>query len=255
MKELIVTGDVINAYRILFGTREEGACFRKPDQSAVKMAYRQKAKLFHPDLAANSSMSEERLKNIFLKIANAYEILLKWVHEESEGGVYSPSVSVVEKATRWEPIKPNVPVPTSQYFTADYFYMQGIPNRKLRFGEYLFYSGHINWQTLMDALVYQCEVRPMMGSIAIELGFLDEESVTYIMNHRNILSCERFGEAAFRLGYLTKKEISLILKKQYQMGQPFGKYFLDKGLMDKRQLQQLLADFHCHNSSFGLSVA
>lgn len=254
MKESVVTGDVINAYRILFGTREEGSSFQKPDRSAVKMAYRQKAKLFHPDLAANSSMSEERLKNIFLKISNAYEILLKWVHEESDDTVYY-SPSFAQKATRWEPVKPNVPVPTNQYFTTDYFYMQNIPNRKLRFGEYLFYSGRINWQTLMDALVYQCETRPMMGQIAIESGFLDEGSVAHIMNNRNILACEKFGEAAFRLGYLTKKEVSFILKKQYQMGQPFGKYFLDKGLMDKRQLQQLLSDFHCHNRSFGLNIA
>lgn len=70
--------------------------------------------------------------------------------------------------------------------------MQGLPKRKLRFGEYLFYSGKINWQTFMDALVYQCQVRPMIG-------------------------------------------------------QPFGKYFIDKGIMSASELQKNLTNFHYHN--------
>lgn len=99
----------------------------------------------------------------------------------------------------------------------------------------------------MDALVYQCKNRKMIGQLCVEAGFIDNNDVVNIMNNRNLLALEKFGEAANRLGYLTKQEISYILKKQYKLGQPFEKYFVDKGIMSSSELQKYLTDFHSHN--------
>ena len=99
----------------------------------------------------------------------------------------------------------------------------------------------------MDALVYQCQVRPMIGQLCVDSGFIDNNDVVNIMNNRNLLSLEKFGEAAYRLGYITKQEISYVLKKQYKIGQPFGKYFIDKGIMSASELQKNLTNFHYHN--------
>ena len=46
---------------------------------------------------------------------------------------------------------------------------------------------------------------------------------------------------------LSKQEISYVLKKQYKIGQPFGKYFIDKGIMSASELQKNLTNFHYHN--------
>lgn len=246
MAEVLVSGDVVNAYRILFGSRDGVSHISIPDHKAVRRAYRQKVKLFHPDLAVQSAMSEERLKNIFLKISRAYDILSAWLCEE-DNQLSRQTGSAFTKAHKWEPVKPNVPVASSVCFDENYYYMQGLPKRKLRFGEYLFYSGKINWQTFMDALVYQCQVRPMIGQLCVDSGFIDNNDVVNIMNNRNLLSLEKFGEAAYRLGYITKQEISYVLKKQYKIGQPFGKYFIDKGIMSASELQKNLTNFHYHN--------
>lgn len=243
MAELIANGDIVNAYRILFGSRDTIEQISIPDYKTLHKAYRQKVKLFHPDLAAQSSMSQERLQAIFLKISRAYDILTNWLNNEST----QSKKKAKPYSYKWEPVKPNVPVESSIYFDKNYYYTQGLPNRKLRFGEYLFYSGRINWQTFMDALVYQCKNRKMIGQLCVEVGFIDNNDVVNIMNNRNLLALEKFGEAANRLGYLTKQEISYILKKQYKLGQPFGKYFVDKGIMSSSELQKYLTDFHYHN--------
>lgn len=237
--------DVVSAYKILFGNRVDDSVFRLPDRKSLKLAYRKKAKLFHPDLAAQSSMSEERLRSIFLKISNAYDTLEKYLgHAKAESEHHFEKLA---RKSRWEPVKPNVPVPTNQCFTRDYFYTGSLPDRKLRFGEYLFYSGVINWQTFMDALVHQCNTRPLIGALCVEAGFIDQNDVVNIMNNRNLLACEKFGEAAVRMGYVTKKEVSYVLKKQFKVGHPFGRYFVDKSLMSRKELQRHLTDFHHRN--------
>jgi len=241
----IAVSDIVGAYKILFGNRASDERFKMPDKFALKSAYRKKAKLFHPDLAAQSSMSEERLRAIFLKISNAYDTLNRYLNYGQKEKSFEFETLV--RSNRWEPVKPNVPVPTNRCFNRDYYYTADLPDRKLRFGEFLFYSGQINWQTFMDALVYQCTTRPMLGAICVESGFIDQNDVVNIMDNRNLLATERFGEAAVRLRYITKKEVSFALKKQFQYSQPFGKYFIDKGFMTKKEIQRYLTDFHHRN--------
>lgn len=237
--------EVINAYKILFGSRDQFDRFSMPDRAVLKSAYRKKVKLFHPDLASQSSLSEERLQAIFLKISNAYDTLSAYLgHKKAQEKM--PFESIIRNS-QWEPVKPNVSVPTQRFFSTDYYYTGEFPQRKLRFGEFLFYSGRINWNTFMDSLVYQCKTRPMIGAICVEFGFIYQDDVEYIMAKRDLFSGERFGEVAVRLEYLSKKEVSFALRKQYQFGQPFGKYFLDKDIMTSKMLQRLLSEFHLRN--------
>ena len=245
MSTAVAISEVVSAYKILFGNGRFSDGFNMPNKLAIRSAYRKKAKLFHPDLAATSSMNEERLQTIFLKISKAYETLNRYIG--SSKATNSFDFEKVVHHTKWQPVKPNVPVPVNKTFSSDYYYRGKMPDRKLRFGEFLFYSGIIDWKTFMNALVYQCTNRPMLGAICIDSGFIDQNDVINIMNDRNLLGCEKFGQAAVRLRYLTKKEVSYALRKQHQYFQPFGKYFIDKNLISKKQLQRFLTNFHHRN--------
>ncbi len=246
-----VSAELISAVKILFGAANEYNDFVVPERALIKAAFRKKVKLFHPDLAVQSSMSEERLRSIFLKISSAYDMLINYWNEEGKGNTIAYNSQFYGRYNQYE-VKPNIPVPTTGYMTQDYYYRGELPLRKLRFGEFLFYTGRINWRTFMDALVYQCQTRQMLGSVCVDAGFIDDNDVQNIMANRRILESEKFGDAAIRLGYLSKQEISYALRKQYAFGQPFGKYFLDKNIFSKRLLQQLLSEFH--NRNFQLSL-
>ena len=46
-----------------------------------------------------------------------------------------------------------------------WFHLSPIPDRPLRFGQFLYYAGLIDWHTMIDAITWQLNVRPKIGEI------------------------------------------------------------------------------------------
>lgn len=125
------------------------------------------------------------------------------------------------------------------------FFAGAIPDTQLRLAEWLYYTRKIDFDTLIDSLVWQYTVRPKIGSIARSLGFIDRAGVSIVMTRRRV--GERFCEAAVRMGYLGPFERSIVLGRQRLMNQPIGSYFVERFIINKVDIDESLRAMWAHN--------
>ena len=127
--------------------------------SGIKHAFRERVKEFHPD---TSVLPAPEAGSNFLKLKDAYDFL----------------VSVKKGESSSEPVRSN-----------DSYRGRTLPRRKLRLGEYLFYSGKIDWQELIAAITWQRQNMKKNKNLLFGL---------YFMKH-GILSSAELGFAVFKL--------------------------------------------------------
>jgi hypothetical protein len=123
-----------------------------------------------------------------------------------------------------------------------------MPQRRLLFGQYLYYSGQISLSTLIKAIVWQRLQRPSVGAIAMSWGWLVGSDVLDILRSRKY--GEKFGECATRLGRLSKHQMVQILEKQ-RLAQPqIGKYFMEQNIISSAEIFKRIVDMKMHNRKF-----
>jgi hypothetical protein len=127
-----------------------------------------------------------------------------------------------------------------------------LPRRRLRFAEYLYYSGRVRWSELVEAIAWQRAQRPPIGRIAVELGFLAHDDVGVILERRRLAGANAtpFGEWAVRLGYLTPFQVLAILGQQLRWQRPIGQYFVERGLLGPDDLDEIRRRIARHNGRF-----
>ncbi len=139
------------------------------------------------------------------------------------------------------------------FWHTETFYSGPMPNRRLLFGHYLYYSGIITWKTVIQALVWQRTERPRLGELGRRYGMLTEDEVLIILKNR--LPLKPFGETAIDLGLLTVSQLSSLMFHQKRLQKKFGEFFLERRLLRPEQLHRLVAKFQLHNSSTAGSCA
>jgi hypothetical protein len=133
--------------------------------------------------------------------------------------------------------------------TAELFYRGQIPRRRLRLAEYLYYSGRVSWQSLINAIVWQRMAKPKFGELARELREISGQDLARILASK--LRDEPTGEAALRLRLLTPREVQRILILQRARHRPIGRYFVEKGGMAASDLSLIIREMHKHNARYG----
>ena len=200
--------------------------------SGIKSAYREKAKLYHPDRSTIIGESKDYLAARFNELTNAYKLLLDCIKNPVQ-------ISFSSTVKNYNYYKKND--------KKDFYYSGAIPNRRLRFGEYLYYSKVISWNTLISAIVAQYKKRPRLGELAVKLNYLDFERVTSIIKEVSYL--EKFGEAAVRVGLLNTKQLENILNIQKGYNMPIGRFFIDENILTKDELISHFVNFNKYNNS------
>jgi len=128
------------------------------------------------------------------------------------------------------------------------YYKGNLPSRRLRFASYLYYRGAITRGMRDEALAWQKSIRPLMGQLAMKKGMINAYDFARILVQ--LKEGETFGMVARRLGILNQTQIRDILKKQLQYDCPIGKYFFDKGILRKDQLDRLHREMLKHNARY-----
>ena len=105
--------------------------------SGIKHAFRTKVKECHPDLTGNTQNPAGN--DSFLKLKDAYDFLIsvkseKPIAVKSTGETRKKASGTTVQQDR-KPLR--------------------LPRRKLKLGEYLYYSGKISWEELIAALTWQ----------------------------------------------------------------------------------------------------
>lgn len=251
--------DVIRAGRVLFGPGflAESAGWR----DALRTTYRRRAMETHPDRARALGRPESVLAREFEAVANAYRVLSALRAGPLPAPARSPSGA---RGTRRAPPSPGPPPRAGRAASPAANASRGprvrvgtrpedLPRRRLRFAEYLYYSGHVRWSELVDALAWQRAQRPPVGRIAVEFGFLGPDDVGLILERRREAGAHAvpFGEWAVRLGYLTPFQLLAVLGQQLRTQRRIGEWFVARGLLDEDDVDGIRRRILRHNSRQG----
>ncbi|NIR56370.1 MAG: hypothetical protein GWM98_20175 [Nitrospinaceae bacterium] len=123
-----------------------------------------------------------------------------------------------------------------------------IPERTLEFGHYLYHRGLITYTQLINALVWQRQQRPVLGELAINLGWLKKEDTLTVTRQRGPYA--RFGERAIRMGLLSPGQVKALILYQRTMQKKLGQYFVEKGILSAEEIEHLARKMDEHNSRF-----
>jgi hypothetical protein len=260
--------DVLQAGRVLFGPAfVADACGWR---DALKTTYRRRAMETHPDRARALGRSERDLAREFKVVADAYRVLATLRGGPlPHGAVRAPrpaparaSAATAPRppAPRPERVRVHVrppPAPAARPATGGPRVRAGVrpedlPRRRLRLAEYLYYSGRVRWTELVDAIAWQRAQRPPLGRIAVDFGFLRPDDVGVILERRREAAANAipFGEWAVRLGYLTSFQLLAALGQQLRLQRPIGQFFVERGVVEPDELDDIRRRILRHNSRF-----
>lgn len=235
--------------------KASGPSFYRLGMVDIKMEYRKKAMLFHPDrsvlLGENRGLLEEKFK----QINHAYGILKSEFKEKSfilRLKSVVPPVTSGNQGSGDSEAKRGRAAPVQKAPVPEFFFNGALPKRALRLGEYLFYRRVISWGTLINAIVWQYRNRPRLGAIALQLNYLNPQDIGAILKGR--LLNEPFGQAAVRLGFISDYRRFVLLGRQRRYGLPLGKFFLDLQIFHEAELEQYLQENRLHNSLYNKSI-
>jgi hypothetical protein len=253
--------DVIRAGRTLFGAAfaAEAGGWR----DTLKATYRRRALETHPDRARALGRAEGDLLREFRAVAEAYRILSSLrAGPVPRGGSRAPTHPAEQPhgAPRPSPRPPRprrptaaprpapAPAPGAPRVRAS-VRPEDLPRRRLRLAEYLYYSGRVCWSELVDAIAWQRAQRAPLGRIAVDFGFLGPDDVGVILERRREAGANGvpFGEWAVRQGFLTSFQLLATLGQQLRQQRPIGQFFVDRGLLEPSEIDELRRRIFRHN--------
>lgn len=247
--------DLFKACESLFGTDVDVSIeflrYLKP--AGLKAAYRKKALETHPDRAAIVSGEPDFLEKRFKEVSLAYQLLLDFLANPWNYSLDEKGALYVRK----QPARPTWPAraaqrpPTQPKTTRPFtepLYAGRMPQRRLLFGQYLYYGGHISLSILIKAIVWQRLQRPSVGAIAVSWGWIGGSEILDILRGRRY--DEKFGECALRLGCLSRYQVARLLEKQKTVQPPIGKYFIEQNVITSSQIFKRIVDMKMHNKRY-----
>ncbi len=190
----------------------------------LKQIWHQRAQESHPDRATLLGQDPKFLERRFKLMTEAYQLLLS-----QSGRVRARSERSSEG--RYEGV---------------------IPKRHLRFAEFLYYTGRISWQSLVQALHWQRSGRPLIGQVAVDWGYLNPTEVDKLLNLRRGLGAWREPFAAFaeHQGYISNYQRRALLGYQKRFKRPIGRFFMERGLFKEEEIRLFLRHLRRYNSDF-----
>ncbi len=265
--------DFSKAYSIMYGptTETPAALLKRLNSQDLKKTFRHKAMECHPDRATINHIDSAKLDNNFKDINWAYQVLKEALSDSSAlfaapaqpvyagpaaytpppaysygygygygyGYNYAHSTSAQEAYNSYSQSKA----------ADDHFWCGTMPKQRLPFGQFLYYSGKISWNTLLEALDWQENQRPKFGQIALEGQLLSPGALSRLLSHR--YRGEKIGDAAMRLGYLSPRMKEAVLNIQKHRQPALGQYFLSRGLLSQDELGRCLLQQRQHNNMAG----
>ena len=228
--------ELLEACRILFPGAEINRQFLCYIQpEGLKNAYRNRAWECHPD-AGNKNVERPDRTELFRRSVEAYKLLDSFIKERK-----SLPLRYAKPAS-----KPSFSRNTVKKRTeGEQYYSGQIPAIELKLGLFLYYSGIVSYQAVVRALIWQRGLRPPLGDFACQWGWLTQKDVSLILAATEIVGS--FGERALALGLLTQSQLNLILLHQRSRQQPIGSYFVVQNLLTELTLRHKLRALDQHN--------
>lgn len=209
-------------------------------EDLIRRVYRKRALTTHPDRAVLTGRDPIQMERAFQRVSESYRLLMEKIVLQ-KGSTPSPQTVRVNKG--------KAPRAGRQAGHVAVGYYKGyVPQKKLRFAEYLYYRRMITWEQLVASLSWQFMNRPKLGELARDKGWLDSKQVMVILKKKK--SSQRFGLVAVQQGYISVERCKSLLVLQRNLGLPIGKYFQLEGILGREALDRSLMEFIVHNRQF-----
>lgn len=252
---------LFDAYFVLFGKHDTHANVMQVfQQSDLKAAYRDAVRASHPDL--NPGINPELINARFRKVTAAYELLNDFLaarettrastshfgaappHKHTSTPPHRPQHSTQQHIYNFkvqrEPIRPKNP---------NHHYYDGLmPTIGLKTGLFLYYSKKVSFEDLTESLVWQRNMRPPIGELAVQWKWLHQHFVSVILS--NVETCGQFGERAVKMGLLKESQVKVLLRHQSFLQKPLGHYFVTNKILTPHDIKESLAVMNIHNRLF-----
>ncbi len=253
MAMVLAEHELFNACRVLFGaelniTRD----FLEYLQfSGLKTAYRKRALETHPDRVAilGGDDDERRHSDLFRQVQSAYENLSSYLDAREKGVIIVPGAARAESRRNHgfsRPARAAGNTTSARGWDIDNLFQGTLPERELRLGHFLYYSGYISWRQIIQALIWQRTQRPRLGEIGRRFGWLDDQDILTVLRSRRTPA--PFGRAAIDLGLLTERQVQTLIWRQKSLQRKIGEFFLEEKILAFEELVALIRDQQLHNA-------
>jgi len=289
MALMLAEHELFDACRILFGsdlniTRD---FLEYLQASGLKTAYRKRALETHPDrIAAMGKSAQQHDTNLFRQVQTAYEDLTSYLDARKKGAIIKPTRTstgrwqYTNKGTNrntqktghadrtqtrpgnngnghntWK-TKPNNWQRTtnntgSANWNIDNRFHGTLPERELRLGHFLYYSGIISWRQIIQALVWQRTNRPRLGELGLRFGWLNDEDILTVLRSRT--TAAPFGKTAITLGLLSEKQLQALIWRQKNLQRKIGEFFIEEEILAAEELLEMIRHHQQHNARINLA--
>lgn len=231
--------------------------------SGVKRAFRQRAKETHPDHSSSYLSREVADTSSFTAVREAYAALEEYIcrREAATRPLAGRNGLAAKHARNWREHRYSYgnkkrtgsdfstchkPLTASRAYPR--YNLENIPARRLKLGRFLYHAGAVEWQDVINALVWQRAGRPRIGELACLHGLLREEQARNIYTRPR--NGHRFGEQAVEMGILSGEQLHRLIRSQQLQQQKIGRYFVLQQILAQRDLYLLIQQYHLHNSRF-----
>ncbi|MDU0460951.1 MAG: hypothetical protein RW306_19650 [Geobacteraceae bacterium] len=253
---------LFDAHRLLFGKCDNAAhAIQVFSAAELKTAHRIAAKATHPDL--NHALHNELLNTNFRKVTEAYNLLNDFLLARDSAQVSAEHFNeqiCKHKKPQWAPKTHTYrPAATRMYRERESFskkpkveshrYYEGMmPTIALKTGLFLYYSGKISYEQMIEALVWQRNMRPPIGELAAHWNWLHKSFIDIIL--KEVSRGGQFGERAVSMGLLKESQVKVLLRHQLFMQKPVGSYFVSNKILTREELKESLLVMSIHNKLF-----
>jgi len=265
--------ELVEAGTVIFGPGFAAAAHGAAWRAELRAAWHRRVLETHPDRAAVLGKSEAQLQREFRAVTEAFGLLESFAigSKAPPSPRAGPTAAAPQRAARGappprgstphpprtppRPPPPRAPPPP----TAPVGEEPGprLPRRRLRFAEFLYYSGRVSWQAYVAAVAWQRGQRPAIGRLAIDLGLLGQRDVTDLLERRRRegAQAEQLGEFAVRRGFLTRAQLLGLVGRQNRGQRRIGQYFLERALLTPEELEGAQLALFGHNARYSAKVA
>lgn len=277
MSAVVAEQELFRACQVIFGDELNISrdFLTYMQMSGVKSAYRKRAKETHPDTFAGQGDLAQRFgARKFQVVQKAYKRLSHYVDAREKGHLasdvfsrrqpmrpqpapvrkkpasppfsHSQKTASARKTPRWTGGEGSVR--KSKSFDPKALFKGVLPDRAMLFGHFLYYSGLVDWQTIVRALIWQRTSRPRVGDIGVRFGWLAQKDILTILKSGHCR--ETFGAKAIAVGKLSHYQMQAILAYQKKNHNKIGEFFVKKRIFSRMQLQGLLRKCQDHNNQY-----
>ena len=115
------------------------------------------------------------------------------------------------------------------------------------FGHYLLNNKIIDVDELHAALTAMSRIKPKLGAIAIDAGYMTAQQVDEVFEVQHTVD-KRFGDIAVEKGFLTEAQTFELLARQKNSNLVLGQALIDFGFITNKQFEDALNDYKRRSS-------